>query len=125
MASKRKCQSVTFRMARAALAFNSALMIRHRPLIIDPVLVYSTYLGGSGFDQGYAIAVDSLGNAYVTGQTAAIDFPTTPGPFKPTMEAAMRLSPSSILPAARLSIRPISTAPVAMVSPSTLPAMLT
>src|SRR6185312_11696941 len=53
-----------------------------RPLIIDPVLVYSTYLGGSGFDQGYAIAVDSLGNSYVTGQTAAIDFPTTAGTFQ-------------------------------------------
>jgi len=51
-------------------------------LVIDPVLVYSTYLGGSGFDQGYAIAVDALGNAYVTGQTAAIDFPTTAGAFQ-------------------------------------------
>src|SRR4026208_453972 len=55
-----------------------------RPLIIDPVLTYSTYLGGSGFDQGYAIAIDSLGNAYVTGATAAIDFPTTPGAFQPS-----------------------------------------
>jgi cell division septation protein DedD len=53
-----------------------------RPLIIDPVLAYSTYLGGSGFDQGYAIAVDSFGSAYVTGQTAAIDFPTTAGAFQ-------------------------------------------
>ncbi|MGZ8842141.1 MAG: DUF7948 domain-containing protein [Pyrinomonadaceae bacterium] len=50
-----------------------------RPLIIDPVLIYSSYLGGSGFDQGYAIAVDSLGSAYVTGRTAANDFPTTAG----------------------------------------------
>src|SRR5215207_10088156 len=55
---------------------------RSRPLIIDPVLVYSTYLGGNGFDQGYAIAVDSLGSAYVTGKTAAADFPTTAGAFQ-------------------------------------------
>jgi Beta-propeller repeat len=53
-----------------------------KPLIIDPVLSYSTYLGGSGFDQGYAIAVDSFGNAYITGKTASIDFPTTPGAFQ-------------------------------------------
>jgi energy-coupling factor transporter ATP-binding protein EcfA2 len=53
-----------------------------RPLVIDPVLIYSTYLGGSGFDQAYAIAVDSFGNSYVTGQTAAIDFPTTAGAFQ-------------------------------------------
>src|SRR6185369_12573552 len=57
-----------------------------RPLIIDPVLVYSTYLGGNGFDQGYAIAVDSLGSAYVTGKTATLDFPITPGAFQTEYE---------------------------------------
>ena len=47
-------------------------------------LVYSTYLGGSGIDSGIGIALDSLGNAYVTGQTDSTNFPTTPGSFQET-----------------------------------------
>jgi uncharacterized repeat protein (TIGR01451 family) len=46
------------------------------PLIIDPTLVYSTYLGGSGIDFGYGIAVDEDGHAYVTGYTQSANFPT-------------------------------------------------
>jgi hypothetical protein len=53
---------------------------RHR-LVIDPGIVYSTYLGGSGLDEGQAIAVDGAGSAYVTGETSSADFPTTPGAF--------------------------------------------
>ena len=47
-------------------------------------LVYSTYLGGTGGDGGQGIAVDTAGNAYVTGQTDSTDFPTTPGAFQTT-----------------------------------------
>jgi hypothetical protein len=50
-----------------------------KPLVIDPVLSYSTYLGGSGSESGAGIAVDGAGNAYVTGSTSSADFPTTPG----------------------------------------------
>ena len=44
-------------------------------------LVYSTYLGGQGFDTGNDLTVDSGGNAYIGGGTGSTDFPTTPGAF--------------------------------------------
>jgi hypothetical protein len=50
-----------------------------QPLLIDPVLTYSTYLGGSGSDQGNAISVDASGNAYLTGVTTSGNFPTHAG----------------------------------------------
>jgi hypothetical protein len=52
---------------------------RSEPLILDPILNYSTYLGGGGTgtlsDSAFAIAVDGSGNAYVAGQTLSTTFP--------------------------------------------------
>jgi hypothetical protein len=48
---------------------------RSEPLVLDPVLNYSTYLGGSAGDVGYAIAVDGSLNAFIAGQTSSLDFP--------------------------------------------------
>jgi hypothetical protein len=44
-------------------------------------LIFSTYLGGSGFDSGGGLAIDSAGNIYVSGGAGSVDFPTTPGAF--------------------------------------------
>jgi Beta-propeller repeat len=52
------------------------------PLVIDPVLSYSTYLGGHSYDYGYDVAVDDSGNAYVAGWTESTNFPTTSGAFQ-------------------------------------------
>lgn len=46
-----------------------------RALVIDPVIEYSTYLGGGGVDEAFDIAVDNEGFIYVTGVTASINFP--------------------------------------------------
>ena len=47
-------------------------------------LLYSTYLGGSGDDVGYAMAVDSSGDAYVAGSTSSTDFNVTGRPGRPS-----------------------------------------
>jgi hypothetical protein len=60
---------------RNRIGFELAKYDASKPLYIDP-LIYSTYLGGSGFDLGTGIAVDSAGDAYVTGWTRSTDFPT-------------------------------------------------
>ena len=50
-----------------------------KPLVVDPVLSYSTYLGGTGFNQAYGIAVDASGSSYITGYTTSADFPDAGG----------------------------------------------
>jgi hypothetical protein len=51
-------------------------------MVIDPVLAYSTYLGGAGSDQATAIAVDAEGDAYITGSTQSAKFPVAGTPYQ-------------------------------------------
>jgi hypothetical protein len=61
--------------ANGSVMFGLGEYDRARPLVIDPVLLYSSYFGGSGSDTGTDIAVDSSGSLYVTGYTSSLDFP--------------------------------------------------
>jgi hypothetical protein len=65
------------------IGFALATYDRSIPLVIDPVIRYSTYLGGSGDDQPIWSDIDRAGNFYVTGFTNSPDFPTTGGVFQP------------------------------------------
>jgi len=75
--NKRREVSVRYSLkTRGEVAFQVGNYDKSQPLVIDPLLVYSTFLGGSGLDAGESVAVDSSGNAYIAGQTTSLNFPT-------------------------------------------------
>jgi hypothetical protein len=67
------------RKGKNRIGFKVAAYDSSRPLVIDPILSYSTYLGGGSSDGGGGIVADAAGNAYVTGGTSSVNFPTTVG----------------------------------------------
>jgi hypothetical protein len=71
------------RKGRHTVGFEVARYDRSRPLIIDPLLTYSSYLGGSADDSGWKVAVDSSGFAYVVGHSSSAAFPMK-SPFQGT-----------------------------------------
>ena len=63
-------------LGKREIGFELGRYDNSRALVIDPVLVYSTYLGGAGIDSGSSIDLDNNGNIYVTGTTNSVAFPT-------------------------------------------------
>ena len=84
------------------LAFQLADYDRRRRLVIDPVIDFSTYVGGTGFDYVRGVATDSLGNVYLVGETGSFDLPVTDGAVQPTYAGGpsdafvMKLSPDGL-----------------------------
>jgi hypothetical protein len=71
--------------ANFAYTFQLGLYDKQHALVIDPTLLFSTYIGGIGSDVATGIAVDPAGNSYVTGSsrgTSYLGYPTTPGAFQ-------------------------------------------
>ena len=73
---------------RNRVGFQLAAYDRTLPLVIDPVLEYSTFVGGSDRDREASIAADADGNVYLTAGVRSGDFPTTMGAFDETNDSA-------------------------------------
>jgi len=80
---ERRYVEVSYQVEGRDYGFKLGNYERGRELVIDPLL-QSTYLGGSGNDQAYSIAVDSSGSVYVAGYTGSTNFPGTTGGAQPS-----------------------------------------
>ena len=69
-------------MANNTVGFTMGRYDQTKPLVIDPVLAYSTYFGGTNSEFAVVAAADASGNAYVGGLTISTDFPLTAGAFQ-------------------------------------------
>ena len=75
---------IHYRVHGQNVSFSLGKYNRHQKLVIDPVLTYSTYLGGSGGETAYGVVLDPTGNVYVTGITASATFPAASSAFQTT-----------------------------------------
>jgi hypothetical protein len=74
-AGRRRNVPIELRLSGETASFQLGPYDRQRPLRIDPVLSYSSYVGGAGYDAAYAVTTDGSGGVYMTGTTASIGFP--------------------------------------------------
>ncbi|MBZ5681585.1 MAG: SBBP repeat-containing protein [Acidobacteriia bacterium] len=73
------------------VGFEVGVYDRTRELIIDPILTYSTFFGGSGDDTSPSIAVDNVGNIFMAGSTTSANLPVTTGAKQTTLNGAQNV----------------------------------
>jgi hypothetical protein len=81
-ATRRPVQGHYVLLARNVVGIRLEHYDRTQPLVIDPTLIYSTYMGGSGADQITAAQLDSLGHLYVAGSTTTGDLVATTNTYQ-------------------------------------------
>jgi hypothetical protein len=81
IAGRRPVEARYVLRAHHRIEFKIGSYDRRQPLIIDPVLTYSTFVGGGSNDAATAIQIDPVGNAYITGGTTSTDFPIVSGAY--------------------------------------------
>ena len=75
-AESRRLVAAGYRISgRREVSIDLAGYDRTKPLVVDPIIDLSTFLGGSGQETGYAVTVDTTGNIYIVGQTSSLNFP--------------------------------------------------
>ena len=73
----------------STVGFRLGAYDRRQALVIDPTVALATYIGGSGVDQAFAIALGADGSIFLTGNTTSANFPTTVGGFQPAAGGAV------------------------------------
>jgi len=101
----RQCRQGHFRMdAQNRVRFELGHYDHSRPLVIDPALTFSTYLGGSGAvisgSTGNAMVSDGYGYIYITGSTSQTDFPTV-NPLQASLAGGQNLFVARLTPTGR------------------------
>lgn len=74
--------TVNYRIDGKTVGFALGQYDPRKTLVIDPLLTYSTFLGNSGGEIAYDVAIDSSGDAYICGVTASTNFPVSAGSFQ-------------------------------------------
>ncbi|HEV7473779.1 MAG TPA: SBBP repeat-containing protein, partial [Pyrinomonadaceae bacterium] len=77
---ERREVAVKYKLEGNDVTFETGGYDQQRRLVIDPIFVFSSFLGGVSAEQGLGIAVDAQGSAYLTGSTTSTDFPVPGGP---------------------------------------------